>query len=252
MRNLIALVALVSVTIVTPVAAQDATPSVSSPSAVCAPESVAAAVATPDTAATPDDASLAAIQRLPLDHFPAQVSRGEHAERGTLGLALPGPLASLKLSAEVNSGAAGPIGRVAHDADFLVFTFDEITYDVTPIKLPSGHRIASQTIQLDPSQPSTLCFDLTTGLISRNFHWILTGTNVLYDAAPSVSLGDRGRATIADVTELDPDRFTIRLLTHWESEIDLATWSVDGITLPSGHIDATADFDGTYLLDFRK
>lgn len=252
MRNAITLVALISLALVAPAAAQDATPSVSPPSAVCAPTTGGAATATPGAVATPDDAALAAIARLPLDHFPAQVSRGEHAEHGALTLSLPGPLSSVKLTADVNSGAAGPIGRAVRDGGYLVFAFSEITYDVTPLPLPTGHTIAAQTIRLDPSQPSSLCVDLATGRITRNFHWLLTGTNIRYDGAPTIALGDRGRATVAGVTALDPNRFTIRLLTHWQSEIDLTTWTVDGVTLPSGRVDATAEFDGTYLLDFRK
>jgi hypothetical protein len=250
MRSLVTLAALVTILIAAPATAQEASPTVAPSPADCA--APAAAIATPAAGATPDAASLAAIDRLPLDHFPAQVSRGEHAEHGTLTLALPAPLAGLKVSAEVNSGAAGPIGRVVHEGNSLVFTFTDITYDVTSVDLPNGRRIAAQTIQLDPAQSSTLCVDLASGQITRNFHWLLTGTNVRYDGVSTIALGDRGRASVADVTAIDRDRYTIRLLTHWQSEIDLTTWSVDGVTLPSGRIEATAEFDGTYLLDFRK
>jgi hypothetical protein len=156
MQNLVALVALLAVAPVSPAAARDATPPASLPSAACARASAGASVATPGAEATPDAAALAAIDRLPLDHLPAQVSRGVHAERGTLALALPDPLAALQVTADVTSGAAGPIGRVVHENGFLLFTFDEITYDVTPIQLPTGHQIDAQTIHLDSSQSSTL------------------------------------------------------------------------------------------------
>src|SRR4051794_34835189 len=136
--------------------AQDASPTSATPvSSACAPPAEATN-ATP-AATSAEATTLDAIGRLPLDHLPAQVSRGEHAERGTLSLALPKPLAAIKVTAPVTSGAAGAIGKVNRDGDDLIFTFDEITYDVGGIDLPTGRQIAAQTIRLDPSQPSTLC-----------------------------------------------------------------------------------------------
>lgn len=248
MRRAIPALALLLALTLTPFStlAHNATPA--PPTVDCA----APATATNATPVTVDDTALAALAHLPTEPASAEVSRGEHAETGTLSLSLPGALSSVKVSATVKSNSAGPIGRVERTGDALLFSFKEITYDVSAITLPMGGQIAPQTIRLDPSQPSTLCVDLATGHITRNFHWLMTGTNVHYDGSPTIALGDRGRATVEDVTRIDPDHYAIHLLTHWQSEIDLKTWTLDGNTLPSGKIKAAAEFDGTYQLDFSK
>ena len=197
--------------------AQDASPaSISTVSACAAPVDPNAPAASP-VPMVKDDAALAAIALIPLDRLDAEVSRAEGAEQGELTLGLPGALSAIKLNALVESDSAGPIGRVDRVGDELVFSFDEITYVVAEIDLPVGGKIDAQSIKLDPDQSSTLCVDLTTGKITRNFHWLMTGSNVLYDGSDTIALGDRGKATVADITKVDDDHYTIHLLTHWQS-----------------------------------
>lgn len=231
--------------------AQDASPAAgeSSASACAAPVDANAPAASP-TPVVNDDAALAAIALLPLDRLDAVVSRADGAEKGELTLGLPGALAAIKLSAQVQSDSSGPIGTVDKIGDELVFRFDEVTYEVAEIILPIGGKIDGQKIRLDPDQPSTMCVDLTTGKITRNFHWLMTGTNVLYDGSATLALGDRGKATVADIKKVDEDHYAIHLLTHWQSEFELTTWSLNGTTLPSGKVLASAEFEGTYTIDF--
>ncbi len=196
-------------------------------------------------------ANLAAIAAVPLDQLPAKVSREEGAEHGTLVLTLQS-MGGIQIVGDVRSGAAGQIGDVTREGDMLVFNFTEITYDVAPINLPGGFRIGAQTIKLDPAQPSTLKMDINTGEIFRDFHWIQTATDVLYDDSPSIALGDTAKAQVAEVRDLGDNRYAIRLLTHWKSLISLETWTIGGVTMPSGDIEATAEFDGVYIMDFNK
>ncbi|MBI5929431.1 MAG: hypothetical protein HY862_08990 [Chloroflexi bacterium] len=194
--------------------------------------------------------NLAVVEKLPLDTLPAAVSRDEGAEHGALTMTLPGT-PSAQLVGQVVSGAAGQIGEVTRTGDVLIFTFTEITYNVAPMQLQGGLSIGPQTIQLDPSQPNTLEVNLKTGVISRNFHWILTATDVLYNGQPSIVLGDTAKAEVAEVNDLGGNVYNIRLLTHWRSVISLDTWTINGTTLPSGEVIATAEFDGVYTLDFN-
>jgi Cu/Zn superoxide dismutase len=203
------------------------------------------------TAPNAAEANLKAVQLLPLDNLPAKVSRGENAEHGTLTLTLPA-LGGVQVVGQIASGAAGQIGTVDKDGDFVVFTFTEITYDIAPIELPGGMRIGPQSIKLDPAQTSTLRTNLKTGEILRDFHWIQTATDVLYDGKPSITLGDTAKAQVSEVKDLGGNRYSVRLLTHWKSSIKLKTWTIGGATLPSGEVQATAEFDGIYMLDFNK
>ena len=201
------------------------------------------------TAAAADN--LAAIQVLPLDTLPATVSRAEGAETGTLVMTLPA-MGNAQIVSQITSGAAGQIGQVTQEGDSLLFTFTEITYNVAPMELPGGFRIGPQTIQLDPTQTSTLAVNLTTGEITRNFHWLMTATDVLYNGQSSIILGDTAAAQVAGVTSPAANQYNLRLLTHWKSTISLTTWTISGTELPGGEIEATAEFDGIYLLDFNK
>lgn len=196
-------------------------------------------------------ANLAAIAAVPLDQLPAKVSREEGAEHGTLVLTLQS-MGGIQIVGDVRSAEAGQIGEVTLEGDMLVFTFTEITYDVAPINLPGGFRIGAQSIKLDPAQSSTLKMDINTGEIFRDFHWIQTATDVLYNASPSIALGDTAKAEVAEVRDLGNNQYAIRLLTHWKSLISLETWTIGGVTMPSGDIEATAEFDGIYILDFNK
>jgi len=195
-------------------------------------------------------ANLAAIAQLPLDLLPGTISRDDGAEHGTLVLTLAA-LGGIQIQGQIASGAAGQMGTVTRDGDFVVFNFTEITYDVSPISLPGGLSIGPQTIKLDPGQSSTLRTNVVTGEIFRDFHWIQTATDVLYDGSPDLALGDRASAQMAEVNNLGDNRYSVRLLTHWRSSIHLNTWTIGGATLPSGDIEATAEFDGTYILDFN-
>lgn len=150
----------------------------------------------------------------------------------------------------MKSDTAGRIGRVSKSGRKLVFRFDRITYRVAALRLPGGVAIGPQRIRLDPSRSSTLTVDLGTGVITRNFHWLLTATDAEYNGRHTLALGDRGRAGVASVRRLSSDRFAIHLLTLWASPIKLSTWTVGGRTLPGGRITASALFDGTYVLDF--
>jgi hypothetical protein len=200
--------------------------------------------------AVPGPAStLAAVKHIPLDRLPAAVEREKNAERGKLALTLL-PLAGASVAADVRSDTAARIGRVSKTGRKLVFRFDRITYRVAAFRLPGGLRIGPQRIRLDPTRSSTLTVDLGTGVITRNFHWLLTATDTEYNGRHTLALGDRGRAGVASVRRLSSDRFAIHLLTLWTSPIKLSTWSVGGRTLPGGRITAGALFDGTYILDF--
>ncbi len=196
-------------------------------------------------------ATLRAIAQIPVARFPAAVLRDKDAERGTLTLSVPISLAP-RVTAHVRSDTAGVIGRASRVGNQLLFRFTRITYAVAPISLPGGLKVGAQRIALDSSQPNTLAIDLRTGKLTRNFHWLLTATNALYDGSRTLALGDTGRAGVATVKSLGYDRYSIRLLTAWKSQFTLKTWTVGGKTLPSGKIDAKADFDGTYILDFAK
>jgi Cu/Zn superoxide dismutase len=212
-------------------------------------EWIACGTVAPVLDATSARNNLTAIQALPLELLPASVSREDNAEHGTLILSLPA-LGGVQIVGQITSGAAGQIGEVHQEGDILIFTFSEITYDIAPIELPGGLVIGPQTIQLDPSQASSQQINLTTGEISRNFHWLQTATDVLYDGQPTITLGDTGRSQIASVTHLGGNRYAIRMLTHWQSAVTLQTWTIGNTTLPSGEIQASAEFDGTYIIDF--
>ena len=200
--------------------------------------------------AIPGPASnLAAVKRIPIKRLPAAVEREKSAERGKLTLTLL-PLAGAKVATEVRSDSAGRIGRVSMSGRKLVFRFDRITYRVAALHLPGGLTIGPQRIKLDPSRPSTLMVDLGTGVITRNFHWLLTATDAEYNGRHTLPLGDRGRAGVAGVRRLSSDRYAIHLVTLWTSPLELATWTASGTTLPGGRITASALFDGTYILDF--
>jgi hypothetical protein len=194
--------------------------------------------------------ALQATKVLPLTRLPATVSRGRNAERGTLTLALPSAAPTLKVKTRVTSGAPGRIGTVTKSGGQLVFKFTSITYDVAPIALPGQPTIDSQTITLDPARPSTLRINLRTGRITRDFHWLLRGTNVRYNGSPILPLGDTGSSRVATVTKLGASRYSIRLLTDWKTQIILQSWTVDGQALQGGVIHASAVFDGAYLLHF--
>lgn len=197
------------------------------------------------------EGNLRAVEALPLDQLPAKIRRDEDAERGTLVLTLKA-LGGVQVVGQVTSADAGEIGEVHREGDTLVFTFTEITYDVAPITLPGGIVIGPQSIRLDPSQTSTMRMDMTTGEITRDFHWLQTATDVLYDGEPTIVLGDTAKAKIAEITDLGGNVYTSRMLTHWKSSVTLQTWTIGGVTLPSGELEATADFDGIYILDFNK
>lgn len=203
------------------------------------------------TTSTAAEANLKAIQALPLDQLPAKVSRGENAERATFVLTLVA-LGGAQVTGQIASADAGQIGSVDKNGDLLVFTFTEITYNVSELEFPGGLKIGPQTIKLDPSQPSTLTTNLTTGEITRNFHWLQTATDVLYNGQPTVALGDTAKAQIAEIKDLGGNVYSVRLLTHWKSSIKLDTWTIAGTTLPGGEVQAAAEFDGTYMIDFNK
>jgi hypothetical protein len=141
---------------------------------------------------------------------------------------------------------------MTHDGDNLVFAFTEITYDVAPIQLPGGFSIGAQSIKLDPSQPSTMTVNLKTGEVIRNFHWIMTSTDVLYNGSSSIALGDTASAEIAEIKDLGNNQYAVRLITHWKTNLTLDTWSIGGVTLPGGQIDSIAEFDGIYMVDFNQ
>jgi len=151
--------------------------------------------------AVPGPAStLAAVKHIPLDRLPAAVERGKNAERGKLTLRLL-PLAGASVAADVRSDTAGRIGRVSKSGRKLVFRFDRITYRVAALRLPGGLAIGPQRIKLDPTRPSTLTVDLDTGVITRNFHWLLTATDTEYNGWHTLALGDRGRAGVAPLCQ---------------------------------------------------
>lgn len=197
----------------------------------------------------PDD-TIAALQNLPLDLIPATVSREARAERGSLIMTL-NALGGTQILTQIISGEGGQIGTMTREGDILTITFTEITYDVGAIQLPGGLSIEPQRITLDPSQTSTLQIDLTTGEVTRNLHWLMTGTNVLYDGQPSVALGDTASVQIVEIEDLGNNQFAVRLITHWKTDLALTTWTINGTTVPSGQVDALAEFDGRYVIDFN-
>jgi Cu-Zn family superoxide dismutase len=197
------------------------------------------------------EATLASLQSLPLDLAPAAVSREEGAETGALVMTLHA-MNGMQVLSQITSGAAGQIGSMTQEGNTLMFTFTEITYDVAPIQLPGGFSIGAQSIKLDPSQPSTMQVDLNTGAVTRNFHWIMTSTDVLYNGESSIALGDTASAQIAEITDMGNNVFAVRLVTHWKTNLTLDTWSIGGVTLPGGTIDSIAEFDGLYLVDFNQ
>lgn len=205
-------------------------------------------VETLTTAATSAD-TLAALQALPYDLLPATVSREANAEQGSLVMTLAA-LNGAEILSQITSGDAGQIGEVTREGDILTFTFTEITYTIAPISLPGGFFIGEQSIALDPSQPSTMQVNLTTGEVTRNFHWIMTATDVLYDGQPSVGLGDTAAAEIVEIQQVSENVYAVRLVTHWKTSLTLTTWTIGGTTMPSGQIDSAAEFDGTYIIDF--
>lgn len=203
--------------------------------------------------ATAWDASdtIAAFQTLPLDLIPASVSREEKAERGSLIMTLDA-LGGAQIMTQIISGDGGQIGTMTREGDNLLFTFTEITYEVGTIHLPGGLSIAPQRITLDPSQPSTMQVNLTTGEVTRNLHWIMTGTNVLYDGQPSVALGDTANAQIVEIQNLGNNQFSVRLITHWKAELAPTSMTINGTVVPGGRITSQAEFDGKYLIDFNQ
>ncbi len=202
------------------------------------------------TAWNPAD-TVAAFKALPLDLIPAAVSREEKAERGALIMTI-NALGGKQIMTQIISGAGGQIGTLTRDGDILTITFTEITYNVGGIQLPGGLSIAPQTIKLDPSQTSTLQINLATGEVTRNLHWLMTGTNVLYDGQDTVALGDTASAQVVELENLGNNQFAVRLITHWQTGLSLTTWTINGITVPSGQVDSVAEFDGRYLIDFNK
>lgn len=197
------------------------------------------------------EGNLWAVDRLPLDMLPATIYRGENAEEADMVLTLDA-LNGAQINGRVEGASAGPIGEVTMDGDFLVFTFNHVDYNVFPLELPGGFSLGQQTINLDPEQTSTIRVNLTTGEIQREFHWIQTASDVLYNGVPSIPLGDTARTRVAEVRNLGNNRYSVRMLTNWRSVLEIETWEVAGIALPGGNIEATADFDGVYTLDFNR
>jgi Cu/Zn superoxide dismutase len=197
------------------------------------------------------EGNLWAVNRLPLTTLPATIYRGENAEEADMTLTLTA-LGGAQINGHVEGASAGPIGEVNMDGDFLVFTFTNVDYNVFPVEIPGGYSIGQQRITLDPEQASTIRVNMTTGEIQRDFHWLQTATgDVLYNGGSTVGLGDTAHTEVAEVRNLGNGRYTVRMLTNWSSVIELETWSIGGIELPSGNIEATADFDGVYILDFH-
>ena len=187
---------------------------------------------------------------LPLDRLPARVLREEGAETGTLTLTLPEALGGGTVSTEVVGSDGGQIGEVELDGDDLLFTFSEVNYDVTPIKFPLGIELGPARISLDPDQPSTLRVDRQTSEIARDFHWLLTAEGAVFDGAASVPFGDTAESEVVAAETLDDDRVAVRLRTHWTSEVPLASLQIGDESVEAGLIEASADFEGTYILDF--
>jgi hypothetical protein len=189
-------------------------------------------------------------EMLPLDRLPARVLREEGAETGTLTLTLPDALGGGSVSTEVVGSDGGQIGEVDLDGDNLLFTFTEVNYDVAPIEFPLGIELGPARISLDPDQPSTLRVDRQTNEIARDFHWLLTAEGAAFDGATSVLFGDTAESEVVSAQALDDDRIAVRLRTHWSSEISLAALQIGDETHDAGPIEAGADFEGTYVLDF--
>src|SRR6185295_7555488 len=107
MRRCVVVLAALLVSTFAPISvgAQEATPA--SAAANCAAPAAPATSATPSPVAS-DQTALDAIGQLPLDRLPATVGREEKAEHGVLSLGLPGALAAVKISANVESDTAGP------------------------------------------------------------------------------------------------------------------------------------------------
>jgi Cu/Zn superoxide dismutase len=197
------------------------------------------------------EGNLWAVNRLPLTTLPATIYRGENAEVADLTMTLIG-LGGVQIQGRAEGKTPGPIGEVNMEGDFLVFTFTNVDYNVYPLTLPDGQSIGQQEITLDPDQPSTIRVDMTTGEIQRDFHWIQTSSgDVLYNGEVSVPLGDNAATEVGEVRNLGNGRYMIRMLTNWSSVIELSTWSVGGLELPGGNIEAAAQFDGVYILDFE-
>jgi Cu-Zn family superoxide dismutase len=197
------------------------------------------------------EGNLWALQRLPLTSLPASVYRGENAEEADLTLTL-NALGGVQIPGRVEGANSGIIGSVNMEGDFLVFTFNNVNYNVFPLEIPGGFSIGQQSIMLDPNQTSTIRVNMTTGEIQRNFFWIQTATDVLYNGQPSVPLGDTAETQVAEVRNLGNDRYVVRMLTNWQSTINLTSWEIGGVSVPAGEIIATADFDGVYILDFNQ
>jgi hypothetical protein len=187
---------------------------------------------------------------LPLDRLPARVLREEGAETGTLTLNLPEALGGGSVSTEVVGSDGGQIGEVELDGDDLLFTFTQVNYDVAPIAFPLGLELGPAQISLDPDQPSTLRVNRQTSEIARDFHWLLAAEGAVFDGAASVPFGDTAESEIVSTEALDADRIAVRLRTHWTSEISLASLQLGDETVDAGLIEASADFEGTYVLDF--
>ncbi|MFN8373313.1 MAG: superoxide dismutase family protein [Anaerolineae bacterium] len=197
------------------------------------------------------EGNLWAVNRLPLTTLPATIYRGENAEEADITLTL-NPLGGAQINGRVEGASAGPIGELSMDGDFLVFSFTNVDYNVYPLALPDGNGIGQQYISLDPAQASTICVNMATGEIQRDFHWLQTASgDVLYNGGSTVGLGDTAHTEVAEVRNLGNGRYMVRMLTNWTSTIELSSWSIGGVELPAGTIDAAADFDGVYILDFH-
>jgi hypothetical protein len=184
------------------------------------------------------------------DRLPARVLREDDAETGTLTLTLPEALGGGTVTTAVTSGEGGQIGTVEADGDDLLFTFTEVTYDVEAVEFPLGIEFGPGRITLDPDQPSTLRVDRETDEIARDFHWLLTAEGSAFDGEETAAFGDTAASEVVGARRLDEDRIEIILRTHWTSEIPLTSLEIGGQTVDAGLIDAAADFEGAYILDF--
>jgi len=209
----------------------------------------AATAAGMSSSSSPGERALVALNRLPQADFPAIVSRAVRPEHGTLTFRMSFFGMPIVLTASATSVGFGQVGTLSRTASDFVLRFTRALDRVTPIKLPNGLEIASQTLALDPTVPSTLRIDRRTGAVSSDNHWVVDAPNTLYNDSHTITLPDKGQRRLISFTQLASGRYRFAVRTQWHASVTLSSWSVAGTALPGGVVNIAATWTSYYVLN---
>jgi|GEM_PF-3126448 len=196
--------------------------------------------------------AVAGFNRLPAPAFPAIVSRDQAPETGALTTRMTFLGQKIALITTVTSvGQQGTVGTVTRTGSDFVLRLLKLQYSVEPIKLPNGLTIARQTIALNPNEQSTLLIDRHSGAVTSDVHWLVNGTNVLYNGSHTISIPDMGQRRFLSFKSIGTGRYSFKISSTWSGSVALTSWSVQGRRLPPGRVEMSGSWNGSYLLTLK-